>query len=86
MKLVTGIKAVVINVKESEFVDRDGKAVKTYKAAIEQEGEVASLPCTVEVFEKAKALEQNTMLATYSEAEYAGKVTKGLRLIDVLAK
>lgn len=85
MKLVVGIKALVINVKESEFTDREGKAVKTYKLALEQDGEVASLPCTVEVFEKAETLKQNTMLAAYSETEFNGKVTKSLRVIDVVS-
>ncbi|MBQ2936878.1 MAG: hypothetical protein IJD96_11650 [Lachnospiraceae bacterium] len=85
MKLVVGIKALVINVKESEFTDREGKAVKTYKVALEQDGEVASLPCTVEVLEKAEALKQNTMLAAYSETEFNGKVTKSLRVIDVVS-
>lgn len=83
MKLVCGITALVINVKENEFTDRDGKAVKSYKVAIEQDGEVATLPCTEEVFANAKPLEKNNLYAAYSETEFNGKVTKGLRITGV---
>ena len=83
MKLVCGIKVMVINVKEDEFTDRDGKAVKSYKVAIEQDGEVATLPCTEEVFHNAEPLKQNSLYAVYSEREYNGKVTKGLRITGV---
>lgn len=85
MKLNNGCVAVVINVKEESFVGRDGKEVKQYKVALEQDGEVGSFPCTVEVFEKAERLKENKLLAVYSETEFDGKVKKGYRIVDVVS-
>lgn len=83
MTLTLGMKAVVINVKENEFTDRDGKAVKSYKVAIEQNGEVASIPCTEEVYKDAKPLTENNLFVTYSESTFDGRVRQSLRVTGV---
>ncbi len=83
MKLNLGAKVMVINVKENEFTDKSGKAVKSYKVAIEQDGEVATLPCSEDVFKNAKPLEVNNLFVSYSETEFDGKVSKGLRVTGV---
>lgn len=83
MKMNLGMKAMVINVKEDEFVGRDGKPVKNYKIALEQDGEVASFPCAKEVFEKAVPLQVNNLFACYSETEFDGKVIKRFSISGV---
>lgn len=83
MKLNLGAKVMVINVKENEFTDKAGKPVKSYKVAIEQDGEVATLPCSEDVYKNAIPLEVNNLFVSYSETEYNGKVTKGLRVTGV---
>lgn len=83
MRLVCGMNATVINVKEDEFTNKDGQPVKTYKMAIEQNGEVATLPCTEEAFKEAKPMEKNNLFVVYSENQFNGKVTKFLRVTGV---
>ena len=83
MKLNLGAKVMVINVKENEFNDKEGKPVKSYKVAVEQDGEVATLPCTEDVFKNARPLEVNNLYVAYSETEFNGKIAKGLRVTGV---
>lgn len=78
-----GMTVTVINVKEDEFTNKDGQPVKTYKMAIEQNGEVATLPCTEEAFKEAKPMEKNNLFVVYSESQFNGKVTKSLRVTGV---
>ncbi len=83
MKLVCGMKVTVINVKEDEFTDKQGVVVKTYKMAIEQNGEVATLSCSEDAYKKARPMAENNLFVVYSESEYNGVVRKGIRVTDV---